>query len=455
LTRRILVVANDHVGTSMAGPGIRSYKLAVELSRDFEVTLVVPFPTDLDVANVDVIQDDPWDDRRMRARVQGFDAVVTQCLPVPTMRRLARADTIAIYDLYAPWLIESLALSAHLPRSRRLDTTDRLTRLRQTAALTCGDGFICASERQRDLWLGALLALGRIDDLAYGHDPSLRSLIDVVPFGMDAEPPRSAGPVLRGVVPGIDLDDHVLLWGGGIWNWFDPLTVIRAVHRLSARRPSVRLYFLGLRHPSPGVPAMEMTHAAVELADELGVRDRSVFFNFDWVPYEQRGSYFLEADVGVSAHFDNIETRFAFRTRLLDCFWAGLPVVCTRGDVLAARVEDRGLGRCVGVEAVDGWVEALDELLSDDEERGRIRVRLEDVRAELAWPRVLEPLRLLVAGGAPAPPGLPPLAKVEYAAARLENAVLQHGVRGAADRALRMLTGRTAPLEERAEPPLR
>ena len=75
---------------------------------------------------------------------------------------------------------------------------------------------------------------------------------------------------------------------------------------------------------------MAMAAEAVALAEELGLRDRVVFFNFGWVPYAERGRYLLEADVAVSAHFDDIETRFAFRTRFLDCLWAGLPVVTTR-----------------------------------------------------------------------------------------------------------------------------
>ena len=135
-------------------------------------------------------------------------------------------------------------------------------------------------------------------------------------------------------MPGIGADDKILLWPGGIWNWFDPLTVIRAVHELSRRRDDVRLYFLGVKHPNPEVPDMAMAAEAVALADELGLRDRVVFFNFGWVPYAERGRYLLDADVAVSAHFDDIETRFAFRTRLLDCLWAGLPVVTTRGDTL-------------------------------------------------------------------------------------------------------------------------
>ena len=160
----------------------------------------------------------------------------------------------------------------------------------------------------------------------------------------------------------------------------------------------MKLFFLGLAHPNPAVPQMEMQRRALALADELGARDRVGVLQPGLGAVRARGAYFLEADVGVSAHLDGIETRFAYRTRLLDCFWAGLPVVCTRGDVLGDMVEERRLGRTVAPESVEDWVQALEGLLDDEGERAAIRERLAGVREELAWPRVVEPLRRLVAG---------------------------------------------------------
>ena len=38
-----------------------------------------------------------------------------------------------------------------------------------------GDFFLCASERQRDLWLGHMSALGRVNFATYAQDNTLRS----------------------------------------------------------------------------------------------------------------------------------------------------------------------------------------------------------------------------------------------------------------------------------------
>jgi glycosyltransferase involved in cell wall biosynthesis len=398
------------------------------------VTLVVPFATDLEPDGFELVVADVWNPALMTSLVAGVDCVVAQRLPVPTLRTLARTTTRRIYDLYAPLHIENLALDARQGEDRQPAEAAQLNRLADAIVLRTGDAFLCASERQRDLWLGALLQAGQIGHARFAADPLLRGLIDVVPFGIPTEPP-SPKRVLRGVVDGIGEHDRILLWPGGIWNWFDPLTVIDAVAELARRRDDIRLFFLGLRHPNPTAPEMEAARRAIARAETRGLRDRVVFFNEDWVPYEQRGAYLLEADLGVSAHFDDVESRFAFRTRLLDCFWADLPVVTTSGDSLADLVERRGLGRTVPPNDVQAWVVALELLLDDAEAHGRATDGIAAVRNEFLWPRVVEPLRRQVRRpGVPVPRRRTAATAGIWAVWRVRHAVAGRGAAGATRR---------------------
>src|SRR5215210_1840520 len=401
--RRFLVVSNDVVGRAMAGPGIRYFHFARELARRHDVTLLVPELADVDLDGVDVRS---WRGLRRRDLVALFatrDAVVAQHLPPLVMRDLARLPVRVVYDLYDPYLIENLPFYAADAAGAAERAELRAGALLQEIALATGDGFICASERQRDLWLGMLAALDRVDLETYRRDEELRGLIDVVPFGLEPEPPHSTRPVVKGVVRGVGHDDKVLLWGGGVWNWLDPLTPIRAVARLAERRDDVKLYFLGLERPNPDVARMAMAQRAVELADDLGVRDRHVFFNFGWVPYAERADYLTEADLGITAHLNTVEARFAFRTRVVDYLWARVPVLATRGDALAELVGERGLGRELDFGDVDGWVSAIEELLDGAEGYAAAQARIDEVRADFAWPTVVERLaRLLEAPVHPA-----------------------------------------------------
>ena len=444
---RVLLVASDHVGSSMAGPGIRYLWFARELARrGHEVTLVVPFHTDIDADGFELVVDNPWRSRRMTKLAAEHETVVTQRLPVPAMFALAASRTRVVYDFYSPIPIEGAAFAQG---DAQLRAESDLNQLTCRVALETGDAFLCASERQRDFWLGALAAVGRIDPQTYRRDPSFRSLVDVVPFGIDPRPPSRSGPVMKGVVPGITESDKVALWGGGIWNWLDPLTAIRAVHRLA--RPDVKLFFLGTDRPNLGIPVMAMQGRAIALAEELGIHGTSVFFNPGWVPYDERGAYLLEADVGVSAHFDELESRFAFRTRLLDCFWAGLPTVTTTGDSLAELVRERGVGRVVGYQDIEGYAAALADLI--DRERDAFAAGFASLRAELEWPRAVERLAALLEAG-PARARRPTARAgdtVRYVALRLRVALVQRGVLGIARRLVSTVT-RSARGDRAAHP---
>ena len=117
--RRVLVYANEVVGSRMAGPGIRSYNFARELAHAFDVTLAVPAEPDLELPGVRIAVAPPRDARAATALVQEHDAVVAQRLPPHTMLAAARSATRVVYDLYAPVLLEDLAHGNSRRRCRR------------------------------------------------------------------------------------------------------------------------------------------------------------------------------------------------------------------------------------------------------------------------------------------------------------------------------------------------
>ena len=151
-------------------------------------------------------------------------------------------------DLYNPLMIELLEALADAGAPREQSLARRLTRM-VYAQCAGADFIICASEKQRDLWLGGLGLAGLIDLDSYRRDRTYRARVDVVPFGLSDRAPVHRQPVLKGVQPGIGADDQVLLWGGGIWHWLDALTPIRAVERLASEGRRVHLFFLGVKRP--------------------------------------------------------------------------------------------------------------------------------------------------------------------------------------------------------------
>ena len=179
----------------------------------------------------------------------------------------------------------------------------------------------------------------------------------------------------------------MVLWNGGIWAWLDAGCAIRAFELLASRRPQAKLVFMGAA-TLPAARAAE--REARELAERLGLLDRQVFFNDEWVGYEQRAGWLLRASCVISTHSDHLETRFAFRTRMLDALWAGLPIVCTAGDDFAERVEREQLGAVVPPGDERALADALVEVLGNGAEH--YRAQLATAAARQTWPRVAAPL---------------------------------------------------------------
>ena len=178
-----------------------------------------------------------------------------------------------------------------------------------------------------------------------------------------------------------------MLWNGGIWNWLDAPTAVRAITELAQRRPGVRLVFMGAAAREAGDSA---TERARKTAAELDPSGTVVHFNSDWVPYEERATWLAQADCAISTHTAHLESRFAFRTRALDCFWAGVPIVCSLGDTLADRVEREGLGEVAAPGDASALAAALEQVL--DRGRAAYAPALRAAAADYAWPRVAQPL---------------------------------------------------------------
>ena len=381
LRRRIAVVTSDTLAKRMAGPGIRATEIARRLATEHEVVLATTGICDLSVPGVEVRQ---VGELGLRELEEWCDVFVFQGWVLTGRQHLVDSHKVIVADVYDPMHLEQLEQAYDAPGEWGRYEVVRNTVKVLNEQLERADFFLCASGKQRDLWIGQLAGLGRANPVTYDGDESLRGLLAVAPFGIGEEPPVQTRHGMRGTIPGIGPDDKVILWGGGVYNWFDPITLVHAVHRLSQRMPEVRLLFLGMKHPNPGVPQMRVAFETQQLAQELGIEGIHVFFNREWVEFDDRQNYLLDADVGVSTHLDHIETEFSFRTRILDYLWASLPIVATDGDSFSTLIREEGIGEVVP----PGDIDALGAGARTDPVRRRRRARA-TATTWLASPRTI------------------------------------------------------------------
>lgn len=384
----------------MAGPAIRTLQLGKQIST---IANVIVVSTDSCTIEDKQINLGFADLKRLKQLSKWADVIITQGFVLAENPWLRGDAHILISDLYDPMHLEHLedVTSGVLKKSDSQDVVQTIAAINLQIMLS--DFVICASEKQRDYWLGHLGALGRINVSNYLSDSDFRGIIDVVPFGIDEDyVPMNSHPI-RNSINGIEQDDFVFIWGGGIYNWFDPETLIRSIGIAATRNPKIKLFFLGMNHPSSIDDIDNAALRARNVANQLDLTNKHVFFNETWVDYSQRGEYLADADVGVSTHKNQLETHFSFRTRILDYLWAGLPIIATEGDVFAELIKSNNIGSVVSVGDVEGLAQAIEKIASEPENLIILSENSKTTGRTFNWENSARPLLDFISLGKPAP----------------------------------------------------
>jgi glycosyltransferase involved in cell wall biosynthesis len=396
--KSILFITNDVIGDSTAGPGIRYRELGAAFARRGHRVTVMgrcpSFATPQPFAYVTLSA------LNLIKHVRRNDCVVFRGGgPLTTLLLMLFARrAVLVSDIYA---FTQFEVPHIIPRSfRERLVTDIRKRFHVFKMQLYGEfcrHFWVANERQMHFLQG----------MFYGIDASPESrTITVVPFGYPSAPPERTRNAVREVMAGILRGDFLLIWGGGVWDWLDPITLVEAMAIVRKQEPRIKLLFLGIQAPSGGIPARG--EQLVQKARDLGVLNVNVFINSSWVPYSDRINYLLEADAGVSLHQPSLETRYSFRTRNLDYLYCRLPMIHSDGDVWADIIrKDR-----IGIVVPPGDVQAVaDAILRMHRDRAMLASMKQNIQLrsqELTWDVIADrATRSLGPDGAEQKPSLP------------------------------------------------
>jgi len=352
----IVVATRDVVGARMAGPGIRAWHLARELSKIAPTTLVAKVEADppRDVTLAD------RDSHEARDAVRDARVLIGQ--PARGFRRKRREQKIA-FDLFDPTVLELRELYGSFPSIRqRIHVAAEWTRLSE--ALMTADLLICAARVQR-----------RFYESLQSCDASWIE----VPFGVDLDETNVCAKP----------QSNTIVWGGGVWEWLDPQTAVDAVLDLNSDGLPCNLLFLGRARPNLDLVDRRRADRFERLV-ERGAGHVSA--SADWVPYRERLSWLRSGKIAIMLHRPTAEAEYAIRTRLFDAIAAGIPVIATEKGFAANLVETEGLGIVVPAEDVRAVSHAIRRLLTDDAFHAACVMNLERVRPRFAWSVVTRPL---------------------------------------------------------------
>jgi len=376
---RIALLSSEPVRERMAGIGIRYLELARRLPRPgVEVVLISPAP----VAEVPPVPGEvrTFEPGRVRELLADCDAAVAQGQLANDLV-LACPELPTAIDLYDPWLVEN----AHYLETLGLDPwrNDHATWVLQ---MSRGDLFLCAAEEQRLYYAGFLTALGRVNPERLASDPDLTRLLVEVPFGVPEElpPHQPLLPARRGQAAD-DTRRRILF--GGLYDWYDPFTLLDALERL----PDLDWELYLVRNPNAEVTPQSLLGQLEQRCRARGWWGGRVQA-LDWVAAERRFDLLRDVDLLCAPHQPSLETRLSLRTRFLDALAAGCPVVVTEGGAVPRLVREHGAGWVVPAADAATLAAVLGEALADEVERERRSAAGRELAARFAWERVLAPL---------------------------------------------------------------
>jgi glycosyltransferase involved in cell wall biosynthesis len=354
---RVLILSSDPLSEKMGGIGLRYRRLIEHFSSQVEVWAWAP--ESVEGLPETVVH---WNGKSLT----GVDAVIAPPMCFLAFPVLLASDTFLIADMIDPLTLENAFL---YPKDElRLRAYSNLLLL----ALWRADHFVVAHRRQRDLWTGMLLGTRRMDSGTLARDSATDDVFTEFPT------PGPDAPCHPHDSPG-----ETVLWWGGLWDWLDPLTLLEAFTTLGPNGPR-KLTFIGLRHPSGNVPVSREAREIEKRVRKSPPAGKTIEV-VDWIPYEERAKPLEEACVGVSLHRNTIEGEFAYRTRLLDLFWAGVPVIASQGEYLGDLAARSGAALTVPPGSVPAVREAIMTLWSSRETARRMSAAGHRFAESLSW----------------------------------------------------------------------
>ncbi len=381
---RVALVCSEPLRAQMAGIGIRYLELARRLPAQSSAEIVL------------VTAGEPADVPEVPEGVEvrsfergGLARLLADCDGAVAQGQLANDILVEVpelpcaIDLYDPWLVENM----HYVETLGLGPyrNDHATWVLQ---MSRGDFFLCSSEEQRNYYLGFLTAVGRVNPEILRRDPDLQRLIAPVPFGV---PGFDDLPAHEPVLPPREAGEKRLLFGG-LYDWYDPFTLLEALERLEKGEGDAsgwRLLFI--RNPNAGSTPQRLFAEVEARCRKRGWWGEKVLAQ-DWLPAARRYDLLRDVDLMVAPHRPSLETRLSLRTRFLDALACGCPAVTSEGGAMSSLLLEHHAGWVVPPEDPEALASALRQILTEPEEVDARRQGARELAQYFAWDRVLEPL---------------------------------------------------------------
>ena len=380
--KKILFIIDFPISNFLPSGALRYFELAKVLKDKYKVAIVGVYKdkTAIEIDGVELLDISAFieynlglkislPNKKFLDAINKFDLIVTHGRILSSFAEKDITPKVII-DLYAPWFIEDLVGGKDGMHKVNMEQIKKI--------VSYGTHFLCASERQRDLYIGIFLSFGITDK-------NLDQKFSILPIGIPSNNPMRGKSLLRGDSLKFSNQDKIVMWWSGIWEWLDPITPIKGMKKIAKYRDDIKLLFIPVKGGEAGKGVSQIAKESIGLSKSMGMFDKKIFFIDQWVPYEERGNILLDADIGIISHHANIETRFSWRTRGLDFLWSETPIVTTGGDPLSEIIKDNDLGLVIPSDDPEAFADAVLELFNNRDQYDKIKANIYEFKPSLYW----------------------------------------------------------------------
>ena len=376
------------VDKNLVGTAVIYKKIAdIFIALGYKVNMIIPAATDLEDKKINF---QFYSDSRNKKLIKSSSLVVFGAYPpVEPLLYAHQNKKVIISYLWSLAPIGSLEFKDFASQQRQANLHEYIS-ASYNLSLLLSDKIFCRDEGARKVVLGSLITLGRVNLSNYKDDRTLNNLLSVAPFGISKQKAKLTEHLIRKQAH-INNDDFVLLWNGGIWNWNDGETLIKAMSKI--KNDKVKLVFQGFSHPDKGGQLSFKAKRSLTLAKKLGLVDKNIFFIKDWVPYDHRANYLLDSNIGVVSSPNIPEANLFLKTRIYDYLWADLPILLNDCEAFASLVASKGLGLVVKTGDALDWSKKINILATDKKLFKSIVANIKKYKDEISWQQALQPVK--------------------------------------------------------------
>ncbi|HNY31716.1 MAG TPA: hypothetical protein PKO15_12580 [Fibrobacteria bacterium] len=381
MTRAVHFLTRSRFGDLLLGPELRIWSLATKVAEaGYQVVVhglsgsTQTFPEGIEFRELAP---------GYMSKIRPGDAIVaSELLGARSLLELLRSRRPFHWDCYGLSLPETLSFLPTWSWMRSLG--DRRRKMLRYRLLAMEAERIWVSHSGQGVFLASQLAVCRPDREAWRAFQFPSAILEM-PMGVpDENPPQgSANPY-----PESMQGRPILFWGGGIWNWFDVPTVIRAMVELRNRGAPHVLFFLSGRNEATRDYDRPLDEA-LRLASEANLLGSSIVFNDRRVKPTELAPWLEHCHAGIMGNQRTLESSMSWRTRYLDLLWAGRPLLVAGGDPLAER-----MARCGAAEMVPhgDHIALADAILSMQGDRWKSACEASSAEGRrVRWSQVAKP----------------------------------------------------------------